>query len=127
MNDIEFARTISPRIGTLYGEAKGCHTELPAHALNCLRGTCHLLCDLLAEHGGVAFPVTGDLDRKIYLLFSHDVVDSETRERLTQLRVNGNKGAHPEKFFQAHSDFLALADQSLGSTCVLLEMAHRRL
>ncbi|BAK76487.1 Sel1 domain-containing protein [Pseudogulbenkiania sp. NH8B] len=125
MNDIDFALFISPRIGELYKSAKENSSELPDYSLGRLRGLCHLVCELIAEKGGLSSSDGGDLDQKIYRLFKEQLINSETMSKLHQLRKNGNTGAHPEKFYLTKQGFTALCEQSMNITRELLHVTYQ--
>lgn len=127
MNDIDFALSISTKIGSLYKSAKDRSSELPDYSLGCLRGLCHLICDLIADGKLSPNAYARDLDSKIYVLFKERLIDSQTKAMLHQLRVNGNVGAHPEKYFLSRQEFRRLCNESLVTARKLLEITYRHL
>ena len=127
MNDIDFAISISNPIGSLYKSAKENGSDLPDYSLGQLRGLCKLICDLIAQKNTLDLSNTSSLDEKIYSLFKEKLINQKTKDKLHQLRMNGNKGAHPEQYTLTKEEFTNLFEQSLVVSRELLEVAYECL
>lgn len=127
MNDIDFAFTISDGIGEFYKAAKENHFELPDYSLAQLRALCCLVCDVLSIQTDNNSADVNGLDNKIYNLFKTKQIDETTKRKLHQLRLNGNIGAHPEKFFNTKDELANLATESLSITRELLKLSFQKL
>lgn len=125
MDDIEFATTFSQEIGALYREAKEYGHDLPAYSLSCLRALCSLLCDRITEAQGIEIGSKRNLERRIALVSSRAWLDSGIVSYLHDLRLNGNKGAHPEKYFLTKQEFLEMSESTLVKARAIMEAAHR--
>lgn len=126
MLDTDLARLISPPLGQHFGEARDCISMFPSHALAKLRTCAHYICACLAEGTPAQRPLTGSLDRKIFLLLSNGIIQAETENHLQVLRINGNKGVHPEQFNLERPQLTELATQSLDAAHALLLECHRK-
>lgn len=124
MDDIDFATSFSPKIGALYREAKEYGRDLPGYSLNRLRGLCHLLCERVAEALAVDIVGQRNLQSKIDLVAERAHLDDETVCHLHALRVNGNMGVHPEKYFLTNQEFLEMSEATLARTRAALEAVH---
>lgn len=127
MNDVQFAFAISPRIGQLYESAKQYGKELPAHGLTQLRGVAHLICNLLGELGKVNVSDILELDRKIIALSNAGQIGPSIRTKLHCLRVNGNIGTHPEKYYFTKHQLVEIYAQSVITARELLAIVFQRL
>lgn len=126
MLDTDLARLISPLLGQHFGEARDCISMFPSHALAKLRTCAHYMCACLAEGTPAQRPLTGSLDRKIYLLIQNGIITAETENHLQVLRINGNKGVHPEQFNLERPQLTELATQSLDAAHALLLACHKK-
>ncbi|MDZ5455657.1 SEC-C metal-binding domain-containing protein [Azohydromonas lata] len=126
MLDTDLADALSPQIGRHYREALTHIEAVPAHALSQLRACAHLICDSLAK--GISLPASAarDLGRKIEYLLQRGVINTSIENLLETLRINGNKGVHPEKFVLAPQQLGELAHESLSAAQRLLEICFRR-
>ena len=126
MLDTDLARLISPPLGQHFGEARDCISMFPSHALAKLRTCAHYICASLAEGTPAQRPLTGSLDRKIYLLVQNGIITADTENHLQILRINGNKGVHPEQFNLERPQLTELATQSLDAAQALLVECHKK-
>lgn len=132
MNDIEFSLSISQEIGSQYQVAKARHAAgLHGDSLVQIRGFCHLICEWIAhnENPLVSYDER-DLEKKINHLFKMNWIDKTSRYHLNQLRLNGNKGAHPESFTKSEDkeeQLEKLAAKSMEIAGKLLELCYQRL
>ncbi|MDU4251933.1 SEC-C metal-binding domain-containing protein [Pseudomonas sp.] len=120
MDDIQFAFTVSDRIGRLYQNAKQFSADMPVLALPYLRGLASALCDSLDRE----FRTDDLLEGKIKSLDSRGLLRPPMRRNLRTLQRSGNIAAHPEAFdFETH-DFNALAREALVVARELIEQLY---
>ncbi|TLX70074.1 hypothetical protein FAS41_29150 [Pseudomonas nicosulfuronedens] len=121
MDDIELAYGVTSRIGDLYKEGKLFSLATPGYALTQLRGLASVYCDLLFPD----FDERTELATKIRMLDERRLLTSKEKRQLKVLQLNGNKGAHPEKYdFQAVG-FAEQALESLYAARSLIEANYR--
>lgn len=120
MNDIELSYCVSAEIGKLYEEGKTVSRELPGYTLVCLRSVASAFCHALDQELGHNI----DLIKKIQSLESQQLITSSICGKLHSLRINGNKGAHPEKFDHSNLDLPSLAESSLAAARELVEFLY---
>lgn len=123
MDDLEFARRVSARIGELYSEAKRSQHHFPRHALIQTRALASLCCDMLYPAGSREAP---GLDEKIRALVKARLINPDTRALLHDLRRWGNAAAHPEDSLLDEARFASLARQALAASVSLLETVFRQ-
>lgn len=126
MLDTDLAHLISPQLGQHFGEARDCISMFPSHALAKLRTCAHYFCTCLAEGTPAQRPLTGSLDRKIFLLVHHGIIDADTEALFQTVRLSGNKGVHPEQFNLDRSQLTELANQALNAAQGLLLVCHEK-
>ena len=124
MNDLEFARRVSDRIGTLYAEAKRSRHQFPKHALIQTRALASLCCDLLG--GDECSDPAAGLDEKVRGLYKTRRINPGIRDLLDELRRWGNAAAHPEVSLLDDAGFGDLAGRALASAIMLLETVFRQ-
>lgn len=116
MNDVEFAFSVSERIGRLYRDGKRFGTETPILTLSSLRGLASAFCDLLDRD------LEGQsTDMKIRSLHARGLLTPVARSHLRTLQHNGNRACHPESYdFETH-DFPTMAQETLVAARGLIE------
>lgn len=120
MDDFQLAFGASGKIGDLYKEGKTFSSVAPAYALTQLRGLASLYCDVLDRD----FNENDELSFKIKSLDNRNLLKPQVRRHLRTLQMNGNKGAHPEKYdFQVH-DFRSRAAESIEASLGLIESVY---
>lgn len=123
MNDIELSYCVSAEIGKLYEAGKTVSRELPGYTLVCLRSVASEFCHVLDKE----LERNIDLINKIRSLESQQFITSHISDQLHALRMNGNKGAHPEKFDHSNLDLHSLAESSLAAVRELVEFLYPRV
>lgn len=117
MDDIQFARSVSEKIGTLYQNAKTFSGQTPALCLTYLRGLAYAVCDSLDRGAGPdVFLAT-----RIKNLESVGILGAPAIRHLRLLLRHGNVVAHPEAFSHEDHDFGAMAADGLDAARALLE------
>ncbi len=126
MNDIDFARLISPGIGAAYESAQAHCGSLPKHALVELRSMAKLCSNLLASFDPLGEPV-GNLESRIDWLMERKVIDRVAMSLLHDLRRKGNIGAHPEDFNLKEEQLFAQARAAMESARTLLAWMFKKV
>ncbi|PWI33537.1 hypothetical protein DI392_08695 [Vibrio albus] len=122
LDDIEFICSFDEEIGLKYKQAKSYYNIAPGQTLILIRALLVELCrDLLSEYGEVNPKAElYDLVEKLKSTgeFNSGIVDS-----LHQIRLNGNRAAHPEQFPKKNElNLKKLAKESLILLCRAIEM-----
>ena len=120
MNDIEFAHSVSPQLGTLYEQAKEQAFTTPGHALTFLRSFAVIFCETLDPNT----KEEKNLNRKIVRVLSGRLASENDLARLRTLQNSGNKAAHPEEYDWTTLDFPAMVEEALSAARHLLEHLH---
>ena len=123
MTDIEFVNSLSEEIGDDYQKAKALAIEVPAYTLVHLRSIVARACEMLITQSGVKVK-TRDLNQKIKSLYAKELIDNECNDWLHDLRMAGNKGAHPEYCNLSITDYRDIAIDALPKACKLLEKLY---
>ncbi|WP_417539877.1 SEC-C metal-binding domain-containing protein [Marinobacter sp.] len=111
MDDIQFAFSVSDKLGKLYRDAKTFSDQVPALTLTHLRGLAYAVCDMLDRD-------TSDnvfLAKRIKNLESTGVLKASGIHQLRTLLKHGNIAAHPEAFNHETHDFGAMAAEGLAA------------
>lgn len=120
VDDITFVNEIDAEVGRLYREAKiTLSRDVPQHTLTLSRSVSHMICKKIAKHSGIDFP-NDNLAENISILANQNIINPSMKDAFHQLRVLGNKGAHPEEYKQSHKEFVEEAEQALGLCCELV-------
>ena len=120
VDDITFVNEIDAEVGKLYREAKiTLSRDVPQHTLTLSRSVSHMICKKIAKHNGIDFP-NDNLAENISILANQNIINPSMKDAFHQLRVLGNKGAHPEEYKQSHKEFVEEAEQALGLCCELV-------
>jgi TPR repeat protein len=120
VDDITFVNDIDSEVGKLYCEAKvTLSRDVPQHTLTLSRSINHMICKKIARHNGLDLP-NDNLAENISILANHNIINPSMKDAFHQLRVLGNKGAHPEEHQQSHNDFVEEAEQALMLCCELV-------
>ncbi|WP_373033329.1 SEC-C metal-binding domain-containing protein [Sulfurovum sp.] len=129
MTDIEFITRFSQEAGTHYEKAKSQASDIPAYALVHIRGFVAAACSLVVIKANTKAPwkMGNDLYGKIKYLYEENLLDEESKDWLHKLRINANKGAHPEEFSLSDSEYKDLAYESLETACKLVERLYLKI
>ena len=120
VDDITFVNDIDPEVGKLYREAKvTLSRDVPQHTLTLSRSVSHMICKKIAKHNGIELP-NDSLSENISILANHNIINPSMKDAFHELRLLGNKGAHPEEYKQSHKEFVEEAEQALGLCCELI-------
>ena len=120
VDDITFVNSIDSEVGKLYCEAKvALSRDVPQHTLTLSRSINHMICKKIAKHNGVDL-LSDNLAENISILANQKIINFSMKDAFHQLRVLGNKGAHPEEHKQSHKEFAEEAEQALGLCCELV-------
>ena len=120
VDDVTFVNDIDIEVGKLYCEAKvALSRDVPQHTLTLSRSINHMICKKVAKHNGVDLP-SNNLAENISILANQKIINLSMKDAFHQLRVLGNKGAHPEEHKQSHKEFVEEAEQALGLCCELV-------
>jgi TPR repeat protein len=120
VDDVTFVNDIDIEVGKLYSEAKvTLSRDVPQHTLTLSRSVSHMICKKIAKHNGIDLP-NDNLAENISILANHNIINNSMKDAFHQLRVLGNKGAHPEEYKQSHKEFVEEAEQALGLCCELV-------
>lgn len=117
MDDIQFARSVSEKIGTLYQNAKTFSGQTPALCLTYLRGLAYAVCDSL-DRGAIPDAFLAD---RIRSLERTEILGAAAIRHLRLLLRYGNVVAHPESYSHEEHDFAAMAASGLDAARALLE------
>lgn len=117
MDDIQFARSVSEKIGTLYQNAKTFSGQTPALCLTYLRGLAYAVCDSL-DRGAIPDAFLAD---RIRSLERTGILGAAAIRHLRLLLRHGNVVAHPESYSHEDHDFAAMAASGLDAARALLE------
>lgn len=117
MDDIQFAFSVSDKLGQLYRNAKTFSGQAPALSLTHLRGLAYEVCDMLDR----GTSPTEQLANRIKSLESTGILKAAAIRRLRILQRHGNIAAHPEEYDHEDHDFGAMANESLAAARELLE------
>jgi len=98
MNDLELAQSVSTAIGKRYFDAKAVSQEHPRYSLIIFRDVCELICRHLIETKNLAISKNNDISSLIRDVCNRLNADKTSKNALDQLRLIGNKGAHPEEY-----------------------------
>lgn len=120
MNDIEFAHSVSPRLGAVYEQAKELAPTTPGHALTFLRSFAAIFCETL-DPSTKGEP---NLNRKIATVLTGGLTSEKVLAQLRTLQNSGNKAAHPEEYDWTTLDFPAMVEDALPAARYLLEHLH---
>lgn len=120
MNDIEFAHSVSPRLGAVYEQAKELASTTPGHALTFLRSFAAIFCETL-DPSTKGEP---NLNRKIATLLTGGLTSEKVLAQLRTLQSSGNKAAHPEEYDWTTLDFPSMVEDALPAARYLLEHLH---
>tara|TARA_B110001454_G_scaffold202908_1_gene210368 strand:+ start:29040 stop:30506 length:1467 start_codon:yes stop_codon:yes gene_type:complete len=120
VDDITFVNEIDAEVGRLYREAKiTLSRDVPQHTLTLSRSVSHMICKKIAKHNGIDFP-NDNLAENISILANQNIINPSMKDAFHQLRLLGNKGAHPEEYPQSHNDFVEEAERALRLCCELV-------
>lgn len=120
IDDITFVNEIDSEVGKLYREAKvALSRDVPQYTLTLSRSVSHMICKKIAKHNGIELP-NDNLSENISILANHNIINPSMKDAFHELRLLGNKGAHPEEYPQSHNDFVEEAEQALGLCCELV-------
>ncbi len=125
MDDFEFARRISNKIGELYKVAKSRLIDFPLYSLLHQRSIAETVCNIIINLTPLEVEVRQTLDYKIAQLKKHNHINFATADCLTILRKNGNIGAHPEKYNFSDAQNLEVAQSTIKVCLRLLEHAYQ--
>ena len=111
MDDIQFAFSVSDKLGKLYRDAKTFSDQAPELTLTHLRGLAYAVCDMLdRDASDDVF-----LAKRIKNLESTGVLKASGIRRLRILLKHGNIAVHPEAFNHEEHDFGAMAAEGLAA------------
>jgi len=119
MNDIEIALQVSAEVGLHYEQGRANSRVLPEHSLKCFRSLASVICHFLDNH----LSLTMKLDDNIYAIETSRLLKKPDIYRLHALRLNGNKGVHPEAC--PETDFLSLASESEKAALDLIKTLYK--
>lgn len=117
MDDIQFAFSVSDKLGQLYRNAKTFSGQAPALSLAHLRGLAYEVCSMLDRGASSGEP----LATRIRSVESTGLLKSPAIRRLRILQRHGNVAAHPEEFNHETHNFGAMATEALTAARDLLE------
>ena len=120
MNDIEFARSVSPQLAAHYEQAKNLSITAPAYALTFLRSFAAIFCEAIDPS------TVGEknLNEKIKRVRDVGLATMKVLERLRTLQDSGNQAVHPEEYDWTTLDFTAMVEEGLSAALFLLEHLH---
>ena len=119
INDIEFVGQYSAELGTEYHSAKRYVREMPSQALLLVRSLCHRLVQQLGDEQALRFSSPNLYDR-VEQLNQLKVISPRQTRLLHKLRVQGNKGAHPEKYHLTFTQLILLAEKAITDILSLI-------
>ncbi len=129
MNDLDLARSISHDIGEQFALAKEVAEEHPEYCLVKLRGMCKLICLRIIEARNLAVPnpKVAELGKLIHEVSIRTKPSASSKDALRQLRLLGNKGAHPEEGGIQNEQLLGNARTALSHAVTALQFAHAQI
>lgn len=112
MKDEEFVKNLTPNIYKYYKEAKLYCVDCPDHSLVCIRSLCdEIIVELL--NSVYKYNFKEDLFSAIKRAYEHKIITFDQYNNLNQLRSNGNKGAHPNRYDISSDEKKLLAKKSI--------------
>lgn len=121
MNDSDFIKYFSPDLYQHYCRAKQVYNDAPELSLVCLRSYINDLCVLLSDNK-VSTIKQKSLHDHIKNLLDDGCITRSVSDLLHNLRIDANKGAHPEQFKSITNDqFHELASFNLKKCCEITE------
>lgn len=121
LDDIDFICSFDDEIGLKYKQAKSYYNIAPGQTLILIRSLLVEIClDLLSEYEEKHHSV--ELYDLVERLKSTNAFNSEIINSFHQIRLNGNKAAHPEHFPRSKLNLTELAKESLHLLCKAIEM-----
>jgi TPR repeat protein len=121
LDDIDFICSFNEEIGLKYKQAKSYYSIAPGQTLILIRSLLVEFCrDLLREYGE-EHP-KAELYDLVEKLKSTGEFNSEIVNSLHQIRLNGNRAAHPEQFPKSELNLKELAKEALLLLCKAIEM-----
>lgn len=118
LTDKEFVSQFSPDLGEDYASAKSYVRDIPTQALVFVRSFTHKLVEHIASNK-ITFKSPNLYDR-IEQLNQLRLVNVTIIRNLHKLRVDGNKGAHPEKFHLTQHQLVALSEKAILQVLALI-------
>lgn len=117
MNDIDFAKSVSPDLAVHYEQAKDLAFVTPAYALTHLRSFAAVFCDEIAPSARFEFNIASKIEKV------HNAAGSSGKilSALDTLRDSGNRAAHPEEYAPGTLDFPSMVAKGLQLARELLE------
>ncbi|MDF2153563.1 DUF4145 domain-containing protein [Vibrio sp. CAU 1672] len=121
LNDIEFLNSFDEEIGLEYERAKRLYKLAPIQTLIILRGLATNISLLMLTEVGEE-ERDADLYDLIVKLRSTKFINGNIIDNLHQIRIAGNKAAHPEQFSVEEFNFSNLAKETLLVLCDTIEL-----
>lgn len=121
LNDIELLKSFDEEMGQEYERAKRLYKSAPIQTLIILRALATNISILMLSEVGEE-ERDADLHDLITKLSSTRLINANIINYLHQIRLAGNKAAHPEQFSFEESDFKSLAKDTLLLLCDTIEL-----
>lgn len=121
MTDTEFANYVDGEVGEYYSKARNAFSlGLPEYGLSSLRSMVNVVCNKFLAMKGISCDEES-LSEKITILRKRKILNPDLIDRLHGLRVNGNKGAHPEDSKLTPNALLELCEASIKAASGLTQ------